>query len=258
MSKHRVMFLTVLLCLTLTVSSGFAQDFKVIDPNEQPGRILRLYQDGMPSDVDLEAYLQTGEVKLKSGLSCIPPKVTPGPAPDPYPHVHMWEQGIEQLGPTSVECDGIWFINGNIWHPKKWALVMWRVKIPDPKERLATEFENDITLSLWVDWNQDKMWGQNELMIRENLNIHKFFPFLYSCLEIWYLTWFRIPRATSFSEECSQGITKFTAKLWTRGMVSYDDADVSPDEECLFGEVEDYQISYFEIIHKRGRIGGGD
>jgi hypothetical protein len=35
-------------------------------------------------------------------------------------------------------------------------------------------------------------------------------------------------------------------KLWARGVLSYDDPDVSPDVEQLFGEAEDYQVSYFE------------
>jgi len=33
-------------------------------------------------------------------------------------------------------------------------------------------------------------------------------------------------------------------KLWVRGTLACDDPDVSPDGEQLFGEVEDYLVSY--------------
>jgi hypothetical protein len=34
--------------------------------------------------------------------------------------------------------------------------------------------------------------------------------------------------------------------LWVRGIVSYDDPDVSPDGEQIFGEVEDYRVAYMQ------------
>ncbi len=34
--------------------------------------------------------------------------------------------------------------------------------------------------------------------------------------------------------------------LWVRGIVSYDDPDVSPDGEQIFGEVEDYRVAYMK------------
>jgi hypothetical protein len=255
MSKRLFSFLACLLCLIMAYSTLSAQTAKLFEGSE---KVIRLYRSDIPGDVDLETYLRSGEVKLQSGLECFPPKVTPGPAPDPYPHVHMWELGIEQLGRTSAKCDGIWFINGNIWHPKKIALMLWKIRVPNPSMRLASEFEQDLTVSLWVDWNQDRAWGKNENMVCENLNIEKFFPNNYSCLEIWYLTWFCIPRATTFTEECGGKWTKYTAKLWARGLLSYDDPDASPDGECLFGEVEDYQISYFEIQKKSTKKDGSD
>ena len=38
--------------------------------------------------------------------------------------------------------------------------------------------------------------------------------------------------------------------LWIRGALSFDDPDVSPDGHQLFGEVEDYQITYMVTGNK--------
>jgi hypothetical protein len=190
----------------------------------------------------------TGEVKLLGGLQCIPPQVTPGPAPAPYPTPFVWEKGIEQLGAASASIDGIWFVNGNLWNPHKLALVMWKIRIPDAKKRFATEFGEDLTLSLWVDWNQDRAWTTNEKMINLDFSIQQFFPNNWPCIEIYYLTWFWIPRATTFTMEKGGGVTKYTAKLWCRGALSYDDSEVGAAGQSLFGEYEDYQVNYFEIV----------
>lgn len=245
MSGKRIILLTCLLCLIFIVSIPYAQQFV---PMEQPARVIRLYAEDLPPEVDLESYLQTGEVKLLGGHDILPPKITPGPAPDPYPHVHVWEKGVEQLGESPDECDGIWFVNGNLWHPKKWALVRWNIRIPLSDDRFASEFEEDVTLSLWVDWNQDRMWGKNERVLNESLNIHEHFPHMGPFMEISYLTKFRIPE-TTVVEIMGKGAVKYETRLWARGVLSYDDPDVSPDGECLFGEVEDYLINYFEIEH---------
>jgi hypothetical protein len=38
--------------------------------------------------------------------------------------------------------------------------------------------------------------------------------------------------------------------FWVRGSLAYDDPDVSPDGEQLFGEAEDYRVSYMKITRK--------
>ena len=250
MSKKLAFCLTSLLVLTFTLSAAYGET--TIIPIEVPREIVRLYQDGLPSDVDVDLFLETGEVQLVSGGWFHPPKIVPGPAPEPYPYVHMWEPGVEQLGKDAAKCDGIWFINGNLWHPKKIALVLWKIRVPDPTARFASEFEQDLTVSLWVDWNQDKMWGKNEKVINCSLNIEKFLPPRCGYLEIWYLTWFRVPTASTVGADCGYRPNE-RIKLWARGILSYDDPDTSPDGECVFGVVEDYQINYFEIDKKKKR-----
>jgi hypothetical protein len=245
MNKNLVTFLTILLCLVLVASAAYAQEIK---PRVRTENVIRLYQEELLSEVDIDTYLQSGEIKLLGGLELVPPKAIPGPAPDPYPHVHMWEAGIEQLGHSSETCDGIYFVNGPVWHPKKYALILWKVIIPNAGERLPTEFERDLTLSMWVDWNQDQSWGKNEKMINLSFNIQEYMPGSIGDLEIQYLTKFRIPQASTVDAMLPGGGKKQdAAKLWARGMVSYDDPDTSPDGECLFGEVEDWQVHYFEI-----------
>jgi hypothetical protein len=245
MNKQRITFLVCLLCLIFASSILYAQEFV---PIEQLVKVIRLYNPALPSDVDLNAYLETGEVALLGGQDILPPKITPGPAPAPYPHVHVWDPGIEQLGESMVACDGIWFINANLWHPNKWALVRWNIRIPDSDERDASEFSEDLTVSLWVDWNQDRTWSKNEQTLCDHINVYEQFPHVGPYMEISYLTMFRIPEAAIW-ESMGQGAEKYTAKLWARGVLSYDDPDASPDGESLFGEVEDFQINFFEIQH---------
>jgi len=251
MSKKLAFCLASLLVLTFALSAAHGET--TIIPREQPREIIRLYQEGLPADVDLDLYVETGEVQLVTGQLFLPPKIVPGPAPETYPHIHMWEPGFEQLGADGAKCDGIWFINGNLWHPKKWALVLWKIRVPDPRARDASEYEKDLTMSLWVDWNQDQMWAKNEKMLNCHINIEEYFPPSSSYLEIWYLTSFRIPTASQVSMDCGYRPNE-RIKLWARGVLSYDDPDTSPDGECLFGEVEDYLINYFEIDKKEKKV----
>jgi hypothetical protein len=243
MNLKWVALLSCLACLILASTVLAQEEEVVVDQN----KVVRLYQKDIPQNVNLQAYLSTGEVKLAGGVQCFPSKIIPGPAPAPYPQAIIWEKGIEQLGTTPVTCDGIVFLTGDQWMPNQLVLMLWKIRIPQPSRRLASEFNRDLTLSLWVDLNEDKAWGQNERMVNESFNIHWLFPYRFSCLEVWYLTWFVVPKASAVSTHCGTGWTKYTTKLWMRGALSYDDVDVSPMGQSLFGEFEDYQISYQEI-----------
>jgi hypothetical protein len=251
MRKSSIPLLACLVCLILA-STLSAQDEVTVVSTE---KVVRLYSSNLPPEVDLQAYLNSGQVMLTNGVACEQPKIVVGPAPAPYPQAVIWEKGIEQLGPTSIKCDGMWFINGNLWQPHKIALVMWKIRIPQPSKRLASEFARDLTLSMWVDGNEDKTWGMNERIINESFNINQFFPNNWNCLEIWYLSCFQVPTATTMGQLCGGGAIKYETKLWVRGGLSYDDVDVSPVGQWLFGEVEDYQINYFEIQYPSKKKG---
>lgn len=242
----KLRWIASLVCLvSLVLASTLSAQDDPIAVNTQ--QVVRLFSKDLPAEVNVQAYLKTGEVALTNGLQCTAPKILPGPAPAPYPQAVIWEKGFEQLGATSITCDGMWFINGNLWQPHKIALVLWKIRIPQPSKRLASEFARDLTLSLWVDNNEDRAWGQKERVLSESFNIGNWFPNKWSFLEVWYLTCFHIPSITTVGQQCGGGAMKYETKLWIRGAVSYDDTDVSPAGECLFGEVEDYQINYFEI-----------
>jgi hypothetical protein len=235
--------LACLICLVLASTLGAQDD--VLTVNGQ--KVVRLCSPKLPAEVNLQAFLNSGEVKLTNGEKCEAPKILPGPAPAPYPQTVVWEKGFEQLGPTSATCDGMWFINGNLWQPHKIALILWKIRVPQSSKRLASEFERDLTLSLWVDSNEDKTWSRNELILNESFSLYKLFPNKWPYLEVWYLTCFRVPEITKMGQQCGGGAVKYETKLWVRGAISYDDVEVSPAGQFLFGEVEDYQISYFEI-----------
>lgn len=238
-----VAMLACLTCLILA-SDICAQETEI---TVDQGKVILLYQKDLPPQVDLQTFLSTGQVKVSAGLQCFPARIVPGPAPAPYPSAIIWDKGIEQLGPSSVTCDGIVFLTGDQLSPRQFVLMLWKVRIPRPSQRLASEFERDLTLSLWLDLNEDKAWGRNERMVSESFNIRRLFPNTWSSLEIWYLTCFVVPKGAGVSSEGGRGWTKYTTKLWVRGAVSYDDSDVSPAGQFLFGEVEDYQISYEEF-----------
>ena len=245
MNGNRITLIAGIVCLLFAISALNAQVKVPLQPLNS--NVIYLYQEGLPQEVDIETYSRTGEVVLLQGKDILPPKITPGPAPGYYPHVHMWEKGIEQLGDSPDDCDGIWFINANLWHPKKWALVRWKIRIPNADQRSATEFEQDVNLHLWVDFNNDRAWGKNEKMLEEHLNLQEYFPTSSSFIEISYLTMFRIP-ATAELAYTAGTVDKIEGRVWARGIISYDDPDTSPDGECLFGEVEDYHINWFEIM----------
>lgn len=234
----RVLSLTFLLCLILSA------------PALHAGATYYLYQPGVETEIDVAKFTANGEILSNNGVGFAgSQKVTPGTAPAPYPAVYVWEKAIEQLGPTDNQSDGVRFINGNLWVPQKKELVLWTVRIPQAYLRLASEFDQEFTLSLWVDWNQDRMWGKRERMLAQNIDLSSYFPTDQDYLEFQYLTWFRIPYDSDFIDLGDKGETsgapKAAKRLWVRCAVTYCDPDKSPDGEALFGEVEDYQITYF-------------
>ncbi len=239
MMRKRSFFFGFILCLILSASSLYADDVEIY-----------LYDPEVSSEVDVDQYLATGKVWLLSGLSFLS-GATPGPAPDPYPRIHVWETAIEQLGRSCAEIDGINFFSlGRYWVKGKWVLVLWKIRIPQASLREASEFEQDLTLSLWVDWNQDQMWGKNEKMMRKHINIHRFLPVSCETLHVYYLSWFLVPDIDDYMSSSWWWKKKDLRDLWIRGVLSYDDPDVSPDGEQLFGEAEDYQVAYWVIKKK--------
>ncbi|MFH1755549.1 MAG: hypothetical protein ABIA59_07575 [Candidatus Latescibacterota bacterium] len=224
--------LAFLLCLILSASVVNAGDLTVY-----------LYDQSVTSIVNINKYLSTGEIEMKDADG-LRQRVRPGPAPDPYPQIHVWEPDIERLGGALAHMYGISFHNtGTFWVKKKWALIVWKIEVPQASMRLASEFEEDLTLSMWVDWNQDEMWGKNELMTRNHINLHQYFPNDAETMTVYYLTRFRIADLDDYMT-ASKWQNKELRQLWVRGVLSCDDPDVSPDGEQLFGEYEDYQVTY--------------
>ena len=213
------------------------------------GKNIYLYEPGVETEIDLNAYLLDGTVKKPTGGS-FAHYVQKGPAPSSYPMIDISEQSFEHLGGSNVEIDGVIFVNhGNYYVPKKKALVLWTVRIPNASQRTQGEFQNDLTLSLWVDWNQDNTWKQSERVITRSLNFASEFPSTQDEIVVSYLTSFRVPDVTSpefLSSQAKYGNSgKEIRYLWVRALVAYDDADVSPDGDQLFGEYEDYRVAYF-------------
>jgi len=234
----------LLLVLLLPASIAFAQTEEVY-----------LYNENVVGDVNIGAYVESGDVEMMDGSKGqgAMKYVYKGPAPAPYPQVLVWEKNIEQLGRTSFEVNGLRFINhGTHWVKNKKALVMWEIQIPNASQRLAAEFAQDLTLSMWVDWNQDQMWNKGELMIQDHINLGDRFPTSEGTLHVYYLTSFRVPDVDAMTSAKKPdtpdqpGNDKGMVYLWVRGIVSYDDPDVSPDGEQIFGEVEDYRVAYMQ------------
>ena len=238
MFKNTLIGSVFLLCLILSAAIVHGADMNIF-----------LSDEHVAESVDIDKYLSTGDIKMIAGKS-YDQRVRTGPAPAPYPQVRIWKKGIERLGHSQVTIDGIRFHNtGTFWVAKKWALVIWKVQIPEASLRNASEFEEDLTLSLWVDWNQDEMWGKNEKMICSNVNLHEYFPTDSETINVYYLARFRIADIDDYMTS-SKWQNKDLRNLWIRGALSFDDPDVSPDGHQLFGEVEDYQITYMVTGNK--------
>jgi hypothetical protein len=247
MNGKRISFLVLLLCLATFLSVADAQDFV---PQKDDGRTIRIVQEGIPPEFDVDLWLGGGELRLADQPVYNPPRFEPGPAPEPYPHVHVWEKGIEQLGISKFECDGIYFLNGKVWVPNKKIFVIWKIRIPNASERLESEFEQDLNVALWVDWNKSEDWEKNEEVIRASLNIQEHFPNEYGYMDIEFLTYFRVPDIPN-PMAGNVAAESFKTKLWSRGVLSFCDADASPNGESVFGEVEDYEVCYYELKQKK-------
>lgn len=228
-----------LVCLILA-STLYAQD----DTAVKTDTVIRLCSPNLPSDLNVDVWVRTGDLGVLAPVDNTK-KATPGPAPAPYPVAKVWEKGIEQLGASSMVCDGLCFVNGPLWVPGKYALILWTIRIPNPGKRLTSEFMRDLTLQLWVDWNENKTWEQRERMILQNVNVQNLISVSGPFLEIQYLTSFVIPRLAAFTG--GSGATKYETKLWVRGGLAYDDSDAAPMGDALFGEYEDFLVNYQEI-----------
>jgi hypothetical protein len=195
----------------------------------------------------------TGDVDFSTGLGSIK-MVDFGPAPPPYPHIHVWEQHHESLGP-SWDHDGIRFVNvGNHWVKGQLALVLWIIQLPDATQRDASEYQEDVTLSMWVDWDQDEAWSKSEKVMTHHLNLHDLMPATEEPMTVYYLTGFWVPDVQAMMLDNGRwwDWKKEIRQYWVRGVLAYDDPDMSPDGEQLFGEVEDYRVSYM-VMNKKAK-----
>jgi hypothetical protein len=215
---------------------------------------IYLYSAEVAELIDVEEYIVSGEVVFKMGVGSMQ-YTEPGPAPAPYPEIMLWERGIERLGASGDEMDGIRFVNhGTHWVKNRQALILWRIDIPDAMGRLASEFAEDLTVGLWVDWNQDQMWDKNEAMLRRHVNLSDHVPFMDQTVHVFYLTAFRVPDLDAWLLALKKGDNnRDVVDLWVRGVVAYDDPDMSPDGEQLFGDVEDYMVRYMKSPRPRDK-----
>jgi hypothetical protein len=167
----------------------------------------------------------------------------------------VWEPRFESLGP-SWDHDGIRFINqGQHWVKNKLALVLWVIQVPHATERMASEFQEDLTLAMWIDWDGDEQWSKSEKVMTHHLNIYDHMPASEEPMRVYYLTGFRLPDLEAMMQADARwwDWKKEYRKLWVRGALCYDDPDMSPDGEQLFGEVEDYRVNYM-IVNKKPKI----
>lgn len=230
--------LVCLICLILASPINAQDEIAIRTDN-----VVRLCAPDLTADASVAAWVRTGELALLAPVDN-PGKATPGPAPAPYPVAKIWEKGIEQLGASNGTCDGLCFVNGPLWVPGKKALILWTIRIPNPAQRLQSEFVKDLTLQLWVDWNENKTWEQRERIIVQSINLRNLMPSMAPYIEVQYLTSFFIPHLPQFA--AMGGTTKYSTKLWIRGALTYDDNDAAPQGDLLFGETEDYLVNFQE------------
>lgn len=235
MLKKCLQLSVVLLFLILLTSTVHAE------------QIYYLAQEGLTGEVNMNTYLSEGQVMMLTGPT-INKKAVPGPAPVEYPGITIWEQGIETLGKDHTVNDRGLQFTGQNWSPGSKVLVIWKIRIYNAPQRMPIEFKQDLNVALWVDWNQDGTWAPAEKMICSSFNIYDLFPFEDDHIEIRYLSWFDIPEDTDLfvmnGKKAPETPNKSEKSVWIRGLLSYDDPDASPDGNCLFGEYEDYLVTY--------------
>jgi hypothetical protein len=206
-----------------------------------------LYDPEVASMVDLKLFLSDGTVEPLTEEPLIRQTVEKGPAPAPFPSINIAERSFEQIGASNAQIDGIVFMNHNQHYvANRRALVLWIIKIPSAAARAASEFGEDLTLSLFVDWNQDKMWKESERTTRSALDLGPYLPTASDNIIVYYLTSFKVPDVTLIMESNKTFGTsgKDVRKMWARAVLSYDDFDANAGGGQLFGEYEDYLVSY--------------
>lgn len=219
----------------------------LLSPPAHAETTIYLCQEGLAGEINVDSYLSQGQIEILAGQA-VTQKALPGPAPAPYPSITIWEQGIERLGKDfTIDDAGIQFTGTN-WSPGSRVLVLWKIRVYNPALRMPVEFEDDLNLALWIDWNQDGAWSKDEKMVGASFNIHDRFPTVDDPLVICYLSWFDIPDDTDLFRMLGKSApatpNKNEKSVWIRGLLSYDDPDSSPDGNCLFGEYEDYLVTY--------------
>jgi len=206
-----------------------------------------LYDPEVASMVDLKLFLSDGTVEPLTEEPLIRQTVEKGPAPAPFPSINIAERSFEQIGASNAQIDGIVFMNHNQHYvANRRALVLWIIKIPGAAARAASEFGEDVTLSLFVDWNQDKIWKESERTTRASLDLGPYLPTASDNIIVYYLTSFKVPDVTLIMESNKTFGTsgKDVRKMWARAVLSYDDFDANAGGGQLFGEYEDYLVSY--------------
>ncbi len=210
------------------------------------GNTIYLYDESVVPEIDLNAYLTDGTLKQPNGGE-FPHWVETGPAPSEYPAIAIAEPGIEILGTSSAQIDGVRFVNhARFMKPDKKTLVLWMIRIPNANQRTSSEFGADINLSLFVDWDQDTKWSESERTIQKSLTLAGYFPTTFDDIYIYYLTSIIVPDVTmSMASTAIFGNSgKELRYMWARAVLSCDDPDASADGEQLFGEYEDYRLAY--------------
>lgn len=206
-----------------------------------------LYDASVTTLVDLTLFLSDGTVEPLDGVPLLVQDLQEGPAPEPFPSIDIAEKSFEQIGASNAQIDGVIFMNHNKHYvANRRALVLWVIKIPSASARLASEFDQDITLSLFVDWNQDKVWKESERTTRATLDLGPYLPTPADDIVVYYLTSFKVPDVSLIMEsnKSPNTATKQVRNMWARAVLSYDDFDANAGGGQLFGEYEDYLVSY--------------